>query len=293
MVSWRYYTVSTNLFMSGSYGREHTLKNVINLILRYIYMHIPSELLQEAFQPPVVNRSLDVLIKEKIIIDYVLAQCNIYAGRTKKIRLISDWLMEIDSSSSTPLFPGNYSVYKIPPEARENRALNAVLDLAFPADLRLMHAMSDMGMLSGRSVASSTSELLSSFTRTPSNHTPTPILVDGHTGIVRIEPPISMRTDWVLSCMLEYDKNFSNISHNQIPQLQRMALFATQAYIHNILIVKLNSAMIQSGASLDSVGNIVSSYADADDKFQESLMKWRGSAFFSKENLQDVLSMMF
>jgi hypothetical protein len=268
------------------------MKNTINLLLRYIYANIPAEILNEAFLPTRENRSLDVLIKEKVIIDYVLQQCNIYAGRTKKIRLLESYVMRLDDPDTSDFLVGRYSVYKIPPEARENRAINAILDVSYPSHVSHLISSVDSNFISGKSVASSASTLLSSFTRVPSPVTPTATLIDGHAGIIRLDPPMSATSEWLLSCMLEYDRNFSNIGLNLIPQLQKMTLHATKAYIYNELVVKLSHGRIVSGSLLEAITSVTDQYIDSEEKFQEALMKFRGASMFSKESLSELISLM-
>lgn len=270
------------------------MKNTINLILRYVQSRIPEEILIEAFQPNKVHRSLDVLIKELVILDYVLPQCNIFAGRPKKIRLITSYIMNVDDLDTGTFLPGNYSIYKIPPEARENRPINAVLDLSYPANLQFAFGVgNDGGMVTGRSVSNSASELLSSVTRVPSYIAPSPVLIDGHAGIIRVEPPSNLFSEWILSCVLEYDKNFSNISPNMIPSLQKMTLLATKSYIFNALVVKLSHGRLVAGSQLEAISNVVDKYEEAEEQFQEALLKFRGAATFSPENLANLVSMMF
>lgn len=266
------------------------MKNTINLLLRYIYTHIPAEILNEAFLPTKENRSLDVLIKEKVIIDYVLQQCNIYAGRTKKIRLLESYVIDIDDPDTSDFLVGRYSIYRIPPEARENRAINAVLDVSYPSHVSHLISSVDSNFISGKSVASSASTLLSSFTRVPSAVTPTATIVDGHAGIVRLDPPMGVTSEWLLSCMLEYDKNFSNIGLNLIPQLQKMTLYAAKAYIYNELVVKLSHGRIVSGSLLEAITSVTDKYEEAEEKFQDALMKFRGASTFTPEAMSIWLS---
>ncbi|SPF56585.1 hypothetical protein SBF1_9290004 [Candidatus Desulfosporosinus infrequens] len=77
-----------------------------------------------------------------------------------------------------------------------------------------------------------------------------------------------------------------------IPSLQNMVEFATKAYIYNSMWIKINQGYLQGGQALDAIKDVISSYADASERFDEALKKFRGAATFSTENFRDILSMM-
>jgi hypothetical protein len=249
------------------------------------------EILNEAFRPSVEGRTLDALVKEKIIIDHVLQRCNLYTGKTKKILIKYSYLKHaVDDALRYNLGSAN-TIYVIPPEARENRAITVVLDLANVNSM----AFGDIrtgGMFMSRTVENRASELLSSFTRKPVCLAPTPILINGEAGIIRVHPPMALHNDWVLSCMLAYDKDFTNMSTNMIQPLQKLVLYATQAYIYNKLIVRMNQGYLQGGLQLDAIREIVVSYAEANEKFEEAFMQFRGASMFDKDVMLDMISLM-
>lgn len=267
------------------------MKNTINNILRHLYGLIPKEILELTFEPQKNNRTLDSMIKEIIIVDKVLYHCNLFHGKSTKIALKEDYLKNIDDSTIFSPTPGDYSVYRIPPEAREYRAITVVIDLAYPSSLAL-NSSYPYSFLSGRSVANGIDEALSSFTHTPSFISPTPILLDGDQGIIRLTPPMSMHTDWILSCYLAHDKDFTNIGTNMIMPISDMTVYGCQAYIYNHMIVKLNQGYLQGGLQLEAVKNIIEGYADSYEKFETALTRYRGASVYSKESLIDFLSLV-
>lgn len=270
------------------------MNNVINVLLKDLYFKIPQPILMEGFADDIKqsNRVLDVIIKEKIIIDIVLSNCNLYAGKTKKIVLEERYSKGLSDVLLRNVFVGGEaSVYAIPPEARENRPITAVLDVAFPTTMGLYGSVYD-GSVSGRTVANGIDEALSSFTHTPAYITPSPILLNGEAGIIQLSPPSSLHVDWILSCLLAYDENFSNISLNMINTLKKMVEYATKAYIYNALWIKINQGFLQGGLQLESIRNIIEGYADSHEKFDEMVLKFRGASTFSHENLKDLLSLM-
>ena len=270
------------------------MKNAINAILKHIYYRIPQQILIETFRPHMeqTRRTLDAVIKEIVIVDYVLFSCNLYAGKTKKIILEQRFAKRINDNVLYGSVIGEHSgVYAIPPEYRENRAITAVLDIAFPTTMAFYGNYPNIDV-TGRSVANGAEEALSSFTHTPAYVTPTPILLDGDAGLIQLSPPVALHVDWVLSCMLAYDKNLINVSPNILILLKNMSEYATKAYIYNELYIKINQGYLQGGLQLESIRSIVESYADAHEKFEEFLLKFRGAANFSNTEFKDFISLL-
>ena len=270
------------------------MKNTISNLLRNLYyIKIPPEILDIGFAElrKKNNSTTDAIIREYIIVDLVLVKCNLYAGKVKKIVLYENYGMHVNDDTFEASMSGNYGMYRIPPEARENRPLSALLDIGYPTTMALYGTFPNEISV-GRSVANSADEALASFTETPIYMTPAPMLIDGDAGIISLQPPAALHIDWILSCMLTYDKDFSNLSLNMLPSLQNMVEFATKAYIYNTMIVKINQGYLQGGQSLDAIKEIISSYADAGERFDEALRKFRGAATFSTENFRNMLSMM-
>jgi len=269
------------------------MKNVINLITRNLYMRIPKEILTVAFHDlqQETNRTIDSLIKEYIIIDVVLAHCNLYAGKTKKIVLYEQFGKRIDDTMMVASMSGSYGVYTIPPEAREYRPISVVLDVAYPTTTALFGTFPNVNNV-GRSVANGIDEALSSFTHAPAYVTPQPQLIDGDSGIVQLSPPASIHVDWILSCMLAYDNEFSNISPNMLTSLKKMTEYATKAFIYNTLFIRINQGYLQGGVQLESIRSIVESYADSNTEFEAALLKFRGASVFTTEGLAEMCSLM-
>lgn len=265
------------------------MQNVINILIRKLYHRIPTPVLEEAFRPTYHNRTLDALIKERIIVDTVLTDCNLYAGKTKKIPLSIDYIKRVEDAGSSRYISSDYSVYYIPPEARENRDITVVLDLAYPSELTMTN-MYPGQFLSGRSVANVADQALGNATQTPQYLTPTPILMGNN--IVRLEPPSSLYTDYVLSCMLAFDKDFTNISTNMVNPIFKCVLYATQMFIYNELLIRMNQGFRQGGAPLASIVDIVNTYEGAEERYDESMKTLRGASMFDKSTMIQMINLM-
>ncbi len=263
------------------------MQDVIGVLLKKLYNKIPPELLDLAFEPKKEFRTLDALVKEKVIVDTVLVDCNLYAGKLKKITLEEEWLIDIDSSRHYNALSGTYAIYKIPLDLRENRDIGHVIDLAFPSQW-IAAATHPFQTQQGRSVSNGMSELLSSYTHTPAHNTPTPILRDNN--IIELSPPTGMlHVDYLLTVMLKYDDNFSNISSNMVNPLFACVHYAAQLYIYNKLRIQLNQGFLTGGQQLDAIKQIVDGYSDAEERYEEALLDWKGSSFFDSDTLLSIL----
>lgn len=269
------------------------MKNVIGELINDLYRKVPNEILREAFFEELKStRTLDAIIKEKIIISIVLSNCNLYAGKMKMITLYADYGKHIDDSNVYTLATsGNFGIYHIPEEAREGRPISAILDISYPTTMALMGSYPNVG-ITGRSVTNGMDQMLSSFTHEPAYITPTAILLDGDSGLIQLSPPGSVHIDWMLSCLLSFDDEFSNIGLNMINPLKKLVELATKGYVYNKLIIKMNQGYIQGGLQLESIRSIIESYSDADAQFDEALLRFRGSSVFSPQLFQSYLSLL-
>lgn len=268
------------------------MKNVIGNIIHDVYRKIPNEILKEAFFEELkTTRTLDSIIQEKIITGVVLPNCNLYAGKMAKIILRESYQKNLVDDVAILNIGNGYGVYAIPPEQRENRPIVAILDVSYPTTLALYGSFPNIGV-SGRSVTNGFDQMLGSFTHEPAWIAPTAIIIDGDSGIIQLSPPASLHVDWMLSCMLAFDNEFSNIGLNMVNPLKTLTEHATKSYIYNKLIIRMNQGYLMGGLQLESIRSIIESYADAEEKFNEALLKFRGSAMFSPENAAALFSIM-
>lgn len=263
------------------------MNDVLIYILKQIYLKIPREVLIEAFQPGM--ESLDYAIKKIIIFDIVLRSCNLFAGKLTKIKLKTSYSIRVNADDYPfPLYDGNYTLYRIPPEVRANRDIVAAIDIAYP--LGQFSAYGYSPEVGSNTIASLTNEVLSSNTHSPQYLTPVPIAMDDN--IIKLDPPQAFHVDWIVSCMVKYDENFNNITPNMYKSLGEMSLNATKMYIYNKLMIPISQGFLVGGKNLEAIKFTIEKYDDAEDKFNEALKHFRGAATFSKDNLVDLISLM-
>ncbi len=263
--------------------------DTINILTKKLFPVIPSEILHLAFEPDKAMKSLDAVIREKVIIDMVLMNINLYAGRLKKLTVYEHYRKEISETEAYNPTPGDFSVYQIPMEMTENKQIVSVIDIAYPHTLALSTSYPHQNV-EGRSVLNGATEALGSFTNSPITITPVPVLCNNN--IIRYEPPLMLHVDMILTCLLEYSETMDDMASNQIEPLFKCTLYATQMYIYNKLIIQLNQGYLAGGLQLEAVKNIVDTYSDAHEKFDEAIKIFRGSATLEKTALVTLLSEM-
>lgn len=270
------------------------MANAIEMIMQRINNTIPVQILHEAFRPDTHFSTLDDRIHEEVIIGRVLSDCNLSSGKPTRIPLRADWA---ETTTLPPysgiLSTGQYTVYRIPPQARENKRIVACVSLDYPPYLYNNNPMTSMPgncANSGVSAKDLACTVLNSITGNGTTWRPTPILKNGD--LVFIDPPQSAHLDWVLTCRLEFDNQFTNINNDAIFPLVDLVECACKAYVYNKLVLLIDSAKMEGGLEQEKFKEIVESYADQNDHYAELLKEFRGGALLDKERILKLVRIM-
>lgn len=84
-----------------------------------------------------------------------------------------------------------------------------------------------------------------------------------------------------LRCVLDYDRELSDINIRLIHKLSKGLLFAVKAYIYRTMIVEMDVGQLYAGQQLGAFKQIIDSYADAEENYQQ----------YVRETLQKLLMM--
>lgn len=264
--------------------------NPLQFIINRLSNTIPRRILMEAFKPDQHYVTLDERIREEVIVGRVLPDCNLYSGKVAKIVLSSRW---VEYTTTPPMIglvaAGSYAVYRIPPEVRDNRQIVAIQSLDYPpayfaGDMLTQSGFNSTGITSGDLAC----QALNSLTGRGSSIRPMAILRDSN--MVYIYPPQSSHVDWLMTCRLEYDDQFLNMSNNAIQPLTDLVECATKAYIYNTLALEIDMMRMEGGYDFSKFKEIVESYADQNDKYAELLLAFRGASTLDPERLGRLLS---
>ena len=260
--------------------------------LRMIYATIPREILKAAFRPKDYLVTIDQRIKDVIINGRVLPDCNINAGKIKRIPLSVCMVEHVlpDPGFQSILSPTPGSLYRVPAAAREGRDIVGVVDISYLYDYTGFND-SPFGFGSnGNTVRSMSAAVLNSHTGRNACLTPTPTLVGNN--MVLINPTNSFISDWALVCRLAYDEEFTNIANASVTPLSKLITTATKAYIWVTLIIQIDQAALSGGQEIGRFKDVVESYATDAEKYDEELNKFKGSTLFDADAARYFIRLM-
>lgn len=255
--------------------------NGVENALRKIFQTIPKPILTAAFTPEQYSVSLDKRIHDEIIIGRVIGDCNIEAGKLKKIRLKQEWVERTSDPELSPM--GESGIYRIPIEAREGRPIVAVLDITFPETIMSANVgyPAAFDNYSGNTLGTLMDTMLESHTLSRGVVMPTPILKGSD--MVKLDPPGTYIDAWSLNCRLGYDVNFTGLSMSAIGMLQEMIINATKSYIWTKLIVDIDRAYLSSGQEIGVFKSIVEEYKDASERYDDAKKRFKGASALDPE----------
>lgn len=254
--------------------------NAFDNCLRLVYASIPLEILEVAFRPRDYQVSLDARIKDVIISGRVLPDCNVNAGKIKRIPLYACMVEYTlpDPGYNSVTNPSASSLYRVPPQARENRDIVGIIDLSFPYDYTGYNGAQQGFCNNGNSLSGLAGAVLDSHTHQNACLTPNPILMPNN--MVLINPTNAFLSDWTLVCRLGYDEEFTSLSRSSVLALGRLVLTATKAYIWTNLTIRIDQAVLSGGQELGQFKNIVDEYRSSHDQYKDDLTKFNASALF-------------
>lgn len=258
-----------------------------------IYNTIPLPILEAAFKPHDYEMSLDSIIKEKVLLARVRDDMSIRGGKVFKFMLNLDWCEFTASPSPYALgIGGSYSTFKIPPEAREHRDITVVLQVRFPYTIGTSTTGTFYNDCSvkGNTVGGLAQAALQAQTGSNLLVAPTGIVRPGN--VIQLDPPQYNFIPWQVKVRLHYDDNFSGMDVSLITPFEDLCEYAVKAYIYTNLIFSIETNMVHRGMELGVIKDIVSSYADANEKYNEALLALGGAEIYDPERLSGILQRM-
>ena len=252
--------------------------NCITKSLNEVMYRIPGQILREVFTDKLYRWrdapiSIDEQITNKVIRPRVLVDCNLVGGTEAFIPVEGLELEMIDNFTT---------VYHIPKDRTQGRSIMSVLSVSFTS-----HAFGQAaGGLSGISPNSVTPTLsagmamMDSFSPIPLTSTARVQLIAENTVMVKDTSPVISSS--YIRCVLANDDNMAHIQMRAIPPFCKLVELATKSYIYNESIIKIDMAKLSGGQDLGKFKEIVETYADSEELYQEYLAKtWTGIAFMN------------
>lgn len=271
------------------------MANALEVALVRVFASIPRDLLELAFYRrrdkdryiPATLVTLDQMVTQKIIRGRVWVDMNLMGGKPKQIVLLRKWIEEVRYTwGDYNMNIGPFSVYRVPPEARDNVPIGEVIGIAYPGNLG-GSTLNIAGYGGGTSLGVIANAVLDSQTFASSPARPQPELLAGD--LVKLFPSQHAHIDWVLNCRLCYDENLTNLNTNAIDTFADIVVCATKAFIYNELIINLDRAYVEGGAEIATIQRIVESYSDQEQRYKELKDELHGGMFLDPQNMEIFL----
>lgn len=265
--------------------------NPIQKAVDDLKFRIPRPVLQRAF----VDRlgtwrnnqrvSLDEQIISLVIRPRVMVDCNLVGG--------SQVLISLNGLPQEK--PTEYmTVIHIPKDRTEGKSINSVLNVGF---IGLAYLASWAGMNSAGSFATygsaentalmtATAGMMTAFDKIPMVSTARVELIAENTILVR--DSINLAPDMTLRCVLANEENLNNLQLRSYRHFSSACEHAVKAYIYNTLLINVDQGELQGGVQLGTIKQVVDSYADAEQNYQDFMTNVMEKVMF----MQDETSYM-
>lgn len=246
--------------------------NPISKTTSDMWRKIPHEILKAVFAPTynqwrTVPVNVDDQIVSTVIRPRVLVDCNLVGGQEVWIRL---------DGIRYERTPEMMSVIYVPKDKTNGRPISQVLHLGY-VDYLAVNQQNANGMFDPCSVTPLTTAVQAmhaSYDVTGLIGTSRLELIGEN--VVLVKDPSMSPTNGVLRCILANDENMNNLSIRSYPAFTRLCELAVKSHVYNKLVIELDSGRIQGGFELGMFKQIVDSYADAEEQYEEyKRTKWQ------------------
>ena len=236
--------------------------------------------------------NLTEFICNQIINDNVLKELNLVTGQVKTIVLKSTWIENMQGDHGGYAGDdGPNTVFRIPPEARDNKPVSQVMTVQFPYITYQSSGIANADVASGGySLVDQVDNIINSYTlSTPRNH-PVVTLLSGD--LVKLTPSQYTRQNWLLTCRIAYDETFNNMPDSHIRLLAKLVELKTKQWLYTNLIVSVDRAVVETGVDIGTIKSIIEEYKDASQQYEEVFLKFRGASNIDPEYRRRLLYYM-
>lgn len=248
--------------------------NPIAKALDEVKYRIPVQILNEVFKEKggykfrVLPTSIDEQIRVKVIQPRVLVDCNLAGG--------AEVFLPVERGDVRAVEDNAYVVH-FPKTLTQGRSILSVLSLSFLSPNAMGMAGGGLGNTfkpcSVTPVLTAGQDVMNSFMPIPTVSSARVELIAENTILIR-DTMVSV-TGGHLRCILMNDENMSHLQLRTIPKFCRLVELAVKSYIYNTYTIQIDEAYLSGGQELGRFKDIVDSYADAEELYQEYLStKW-------------------
>jgi len=271
--------------------------NPFNVIMARVMQGIPKPVLQIAVHKYNTDNhaslTITSFIQEVIITKVILPELNLTGGLLKTIPLKNSWLeLTPGDHAGYAGDDGPYSLFRVPPEARDNLPISSIISIQYPYNTYLGGGVnsSDIGM-GGFCLIDQIDEVLNSYTLArPRNH-PVGRLLSGD--LVRLTPTQYSVQNWLMTCRLDFDSAFTNIHDHAVVPLAKTVVAAIKQWCHTNLMIDIDRAWMETGADIGTIKSTIEGYSDAGEQYNEAMTQLRGSLWMDPSHRRLMMYYQF
>ena len=272
------------------------MTNPLDYCLKAVARKIPPQILELALRHYNYTHNehltLTAFIVKEIIDGAILVDANLTSGRVKTIPLRTTWIENVPRDHAGYAGDdGEFTLFRIPPEFRDNMPITMVLALQYPFNTYIGGGTGDLAVgTGGYNLNDQINEILNSYTlASPRNH-PVAELLDGD--LIRITPTQYAHQNWLLTCRIAYDDQFTSLDISSIPVLANLAVMATKQWCYTNLRIPADRAVQETGMDLPTITSILDEWRDIDQLYQEEFIKFRGTSNISPDLYRQLVLFM-
>jgi hypothetical protein len=241
----------------------------VEYAVKYIQRLIPEEMLRLAFREigyPNTLIGTPERLKNKVIRDIVLTDCNLIAGQECRIPVEK---CQILTSGET------FYVIKVPKELTNNKSIFSPLyTINMPYNLNTRNNLVN--------VAGSVQKLYNSNASTDMMSNTRLELLGENTILLDNCSYLDQFLTLVVSVANEPD--LRNLNPRAYVNFGKLCLYATRSFIYNKLKIEVNRNALIAGVGLDVVKEILDEYRDSEDLYQEYLRTFQSILNMSRSD---------
>lgn len=256
--------------------------NAISYALNFITGQIPKEILQKTFISNISHTtrlpvSVETRIRELVINARVLPDVNIIGGLQVTIPL--------DGLPKEMVDPSTY-VVRIPKTLTQGRSITSVTSVAVAGTVAGVEIQSPYAQ--GGDLLQAYQAMLQAVASIPYVSEARAWLIGEN--VVMIQGSQVGQGGLFLRCELENDANLTHIKKRSYNNFAKLCLLATKSHIYTTNAIPMDIAFIEGGASLSVFKEIVDSYSDAEEEYQEFLKTtWAKTAKLNDPEIRERL----
>jgi len=248
----------------------------IGIAVSDLKFRIPPRILEAVFLKydahwRVAPQSIDEAIMAAVIRPRVLVMCNLIGG-TEDIIPVAD--------ATHQRFNDYTSVYRWPKDKTQGRSIVSALNITFADPVRANSF--GMGSMCGSSTLMQAGQaVMNSHAAIPITSTAKIQLVGENTVMVRDN--IVLPSNVFIRVILANDSELSHLQIRSARPFMRLCELAVKSYIYNEYILEMDVAELKAGQALGRFKEVIDTYADTEELFQEFMTQKMQKIFFMND----------